>query len=54
MTWANWLLGILGIWVVIVPYLGFADSALKILLVITGIVIAILGFWAAAAKNITS
>ena len=41
----NWIIGILGIWVVVEPFLGFSVSWSRILLIITGLVIAVLGFW---------
>lgn len=49
--WQQWVNGILGIWVIIVPYLGFTESVLKTVLIITGIVIAVLGFWGAAENR---
>ena len=47
--WQDWLNGILGIWVLVIPFTGMAGSSLTSTLVITGIVIAILGFWSASA-----
>ncbi len=44
--WQDWVNGILGLWVILIPFVG-ADSVT--VLVITGIVIAVLGFWAASA-----
>jgi SPW repeat len=50
--WKDWVNGILGIWVLVIPFaMGVTDSALTTTLVVTGIVIAILGFWAAAAPK---
>ncbi|MEK9156138.1 MAG: SPW repeat protein [Patescibacteria group bacterium] len=46
--WQQWVNGILGIWVLLVPFLGFTPEALTSVLVVTGLVIAILGFWGAA------
>lgn len=44
--WQDWVNGILGLWVILIPFVG-ADSMTT--LVITGIIIAVLGFWAAAS-----
>ncbi|MBI2175360.1 MAG: hypothetical protein HYU35_01345 [Parcubacteria group bacterium] len=41
----NWISGLLGIWVIVEQFLGFSPSASRILLVITGVVIAVLAFW---------
>ena len=49
--WQNWVNGILGIWVIVVAFLGFTGSTLMWTLVVTGLVVAILGFWAAGAKK---
>lgn len=49
--WQQWVNGILGIWVIITPYLNFSSSALTSVLVITGILIAIFGFWGAMSNR---
>jgi hypothetical protein len=46
--WQSWINGILGLWVIITPFVGAANTTV---LVITGVVIAILGFWAAASSG---
>ncbi len=43
--WQDWVNGILGLWVILLPFIGMTDQTT---LIITGIVIAVLGFWAAA------
>ncbi|HVW66669.1 MAG TPA: SPW repeat protein [Candidatus Peribacteraceae bacterium] len=45
--WQQWVNGILGLWVLITPFLGLTGQAYIWTLVITGIVIAVLGFWGA-------
>jgi len=45
--WQQWVNGILGLWVIVVAFLGFTGSTLLWTLVITGVVVAILGFWGA-------
>ncbi|MDP3762964.1 MAG: SPW repeat protein [bacterium] len=46
--WKHWVNGVLGLWVIIMPYLGFTATAHQILMVVAGIVIAVLSFWAAS------
>lgn len=43
--WQNWVIGILGLLVVLTPFLGFTASIERVLLVIFGLVIAVLAFW---------
>lgn len=43
--WKNWLNGILGIWVVIIPFLNFSLAWQRTVLIFSGFIIAILGFW---------
>ena len=49
--WQQWVNGILGLWVIVVPFLALQGGTLTWTLVVTGIVIAILGFWGAAAER---
>lgn len=43
--WQQWVNGILGLWVLLLPFIGLTDTTT---LVVTGIVIAVLGFWGAS------
>lgn len=43
----NWIIGVLGLFVSAMPFLGFDPNLHKILMVVTGLVIAALGFWGA-------
>jgi hypothetical protein len=43
--WQNKLNGILGLWVIALAFLGFSDSLHRILLVLTGVFIAVVAFW---------
>jgi hypothetical protein len=52
--WQQWVNGILGIWIIIVPFLGLSASANLWTLAITGLVVAILGFWGAGEAQSTS
>lgn len=49
--WQQTLTGVLGLWVIIYPFLGITGQANTVLLVITGIVIALLGFGSAAQRR---
>jgi hypothetical protein len=43
--WQNNLNGILGLWIIILAFLGFSDSLFKIMLVGTGVFIVIISFF---------
>jgi hypothetical protein len=45
--WQHWVNGILGLLVVVLPFLGLDAVTMTWTLAVTGIVIAILGFWGA-------
>lgn len=45
--WQQWVNALLGLWTIVVGFLGLSGSSLTWTLVITGAVIAILGFWGA-------
>lgn len=50
--WKEWVKAILGILIILVPYLGFPLSWIKIFFVICGSFVAVLSFWALSeAKN---
>lgn len=49
--WQNWLNGVLGLWVIVSQFIGLAADTMQIVLVITGAVVAILGFWSAAGSK---
>ncbi len=48
-SWQQWINGILGLWLIVVALIGLSTSATT--LVVTGIVIAIVGFWGAAMRT---
>ncbi|MBI4114583.1 MAG: hypothetical protein HY445_01940 [Candidatus Niyogibacteria bacterium] len=48
--WKNWLLGILGLWIILLPFLGLNLTLARTLFIITGIAVAVLGFWAATSR----
>ena len=49
--WQQWLNGILGIWVAIASWSYMASGTGRTLLIITGVIVAILGFWGAAMSS---
>ena len=49
--WQQWINGILGLWIILVPFLDLASDGLAYTLVATGIIVAILGFWGAASHQ---
>ncbi len=49
--WQQWLNGILGIWTAIASWSYMGASTGRTLLIITGIIVAILGFWGAAVSS---
>ncbi len=49
--WQQWLNAILGLWVIAIPFLAITGAALTWTLVVTGVVIAVLGFWAAGQER---
>ncbi len=49
--WQQWINGILGLWVLIASYLYVPSGGDRVAMLITGIVVALLGFWGAASSN---
>ncbi len=49
--WQNWLSGILGLWVILMPFLNLPENLPRTLTIVTGVVIAVLGFWAASGSK---
>lgn len=49
--WQAWIIAVLGLWVAIEPYLGIDTVTSKVLLLITGVIILILGVWGVLMKN---
>lgn len=43
--WQNWLNALLGLWVIVVPFLGISGSTLMWTLVITGVAVAVFALW---------
>jgi len=49
--WQNWLVGILGLWVILMPFLSLPSGLARTLTIVTGIVVAVLGFWSASGTK---
>jgi positive regulator of sigma E activity len=47
--WQHWVNGILGLWIILMAFSGLSGN--KILLIITGLIIAILSFWIAFSPS---
>jgi VIT1/CCC1 family predicted Fe2+/Mn2+ transporter len=45
--WQQWVNAILGVWLIVLAFLGFTGATLMWSLAITGLVVAILGVWGA-------
>ena len=43
--WQAWLSGILGIWLILIVFLGFSSTLMKFFLILTGLALAVFGFW---------
>lgn len=51
--WQQWVNTILGLWVLALAFIGLTGSALTWTLAITGIAVAVLGYWGATAHSET-
>ena len=49
--WQQWINALLGIWVVVIPFLGLTGTAFMWTLVVTGLVIAVLAVWGAGQRE---
>lgn len=45
--WQQWLNGLLGLWLIALPFLSGLGTGVTWTLVITGVAVALLGFWGA-------
>ena len=52
--WQQWVNAILGLWTIVASWAYMPASTGRTLLIITGIVVAILGFWGAASYSGTT
>lgn len=49
--WQQWVNAVLGLWTILVPFLGFSSSTLMWTLVVTGLAVAILAVWGATYEQ---
>ena len=52
--WQQWVNAILGLWTIIAAWAYLPSGTGKSLLIVTGIIVAILGFWGAADTSSTN
>ncbi len=50
MSWTEWLNGLLGLWVIVASYMYIPSGGARTLMVVTGLVVAVLGFWGGATE----
>jgi VIT1/CCC1 family predicted Fe2+/Mn2+ transporter len=50
--WQQWTNGILGLWIILLAFLNLSGTALVWTLAISGIAIAILGFWGGSLEQV--
>jgi hypothetical protein len=50
MSWSEWINGILGLWVIWASYMYVASGTGRVLMIITGLIVAVLGFWGGATE----
>ena len=49
--WKQWVSAILGLLIILIPYLGFPLSWSNFFFVVSGIIIAVLSFWALSEEK---
>jgi len=49
--WQNWVAAVLGLWTIVVPFLGLTGDALTWTLIVTGALVAGASFWAASEES---
>lgn len=48
----NWISGFLGIWLIVIVFLGFSSTLSRIFFVVTGLAVAVLGFLSASRQSL--
>jgi len=43
--WRNWFIGALGLWIIILGFLGFPSAVQRVFMIISGLLVAIISFW---------
>lgn len=49
--WQQWVNGVLALWIILSPFMGFEAATLQWNLVIVGAVMAVLAFWGAMERT---
>ncbi|PIR70133.1 MAG: hypothetical protein COU46_03205 [Candidatus Niyogibacteria bacterium CG10_big_fil_rev_8_21_14_0_10_42_19] len=49
--WQGWVNGFLGLWIVLLPFLGLPQNIDRPIIIAIGIIVAIAGFWCATFKG---
>lgn len=49
--WQQWVNAILGLWVMLASYLYMGSGTSRVVMLLTGLVVAVLGFWGAASEG---
>ncbi len=50
--WRSWTIGFLGIWIILIPLILNHGYTQTLLLIVTGIIIAALGFWKVVSEHV--
>ncbi len=50
--WRNWFIGALGVWLIILAFLGLPSSVMRVLIIITGIIVAFVSFWRGISERV--
>jgi hypothetical protein len=50
MSWSEWVNGILGLWMLLASYLYVPSGTGRVVMFITGLAVAVLGFWGGASE----
>lgn len=49
--WQNWINAILGLWVILSPFMGMSATSMTTNLVVVGAIVSVLGFWGAYSAS---
>ncbi|MDP3996782.1 MAG: SPW repeat protein [bacterium] len=49
--WRHWINGLLGLWLIVSPFVFETSSSLMNNIIVVGIVVAVLGFWGAGVEK---
>ena len=49
--WQQWVNAVLGLWIIVVPFIGLTGTSLMWTLVVTGVIVAGLSIWSATLES---